>query len=234
MSHIHDLIFCPLDMPAPPVVDRDVMSAWIHTTERMFPDLSISRQPMEKHWNIDYPWEVAYAVHTKHSHDAKHYMNNFDVLFPELYAYFHTFPYKKITHIAVMRQKYDMAVPPHSDQVYPAAVADLRHYCMRCYLWNDFTNDSLYVMKTKHRADFQIRTIGGLEHVVQEKIYPKFPRRDYLPWMINSGTRAFHGVDAGGTGNRCSVLFGGELDHTRLMDLLARSVEKYADYALWW
>ena len=227
MRDIRDLIFCPLDMPPPPVVDKDIASAWIHTWDQIHAEVNHFRLPLQTYWNSAYPWEIGYVLHKNTAHKRDYYMHSFDVLFPELYEYFHTFPFLSVNHIGLMRQKYDVAVPLHSD-------SDAKEFCIRCYLWNDFDKNALYVRKTKDRLESRLQTVDGFEHVQSDKIYPTFPRRDYIPWMINSGTRAVHGVDAGGYGDRCAVVIGGTPDIHRLRDLIERSAEKYKEYALWW
>jgi hypothetical protein len=226
LGRFTDLIFCPLDLPAPPRVPRQALVDWVSETRAC--STTNEEQIFAKGASGSYPWNSAYAAH------RGEWRNGFDSRFPEVATYLDLFPTRSWTCVNVLVQEPQQDVWLHTD---PDPVLGWRVYLghggARVFFCPTFERlrARLSTWTEQGRRDWSkfVRT--------DRKLYARLPS-DSCAWALNS-YRAAHGVEthAGAAGERVTLLLIPDLDCLDVdayLALLARSVGKYGDYAIWY
>jgi len=227
LGRFTDLIFCPLDLPEPPKVARGALVDWVSAArarsqtneERLFAGAAASGA---------YPWSSAYAAYHGEWRDG------FDALFPGITAYLGLFPTRSWTCINVLVQEPQQDVWLHTD---PDPVIG-----WRVYLGHGGARVFFCPTFERQRARLSTWTAEGRRDWskfvhTDRKLYARLPSSS-CAWALNS-YRAAHGVEthAGAAGERVTLLLIPDLDCLDLdgyLALLASSVRKYRDYAIWY
>jgi hypothetical protein len=156
---------------------------------------------------------------------------------PDLAAYFESLPVSEFYTMSLLNQKSGTDVGIHTD---PDVWFGLRFYAV------NRSDAKIFFQKAKHPqdkrllnlvhdADGKIKQLPWSDLVEDEKIYAKYPRPCF-PFHLTT-THAAHGVEAVPEGIEDSRVTGFvicRVDPVKYAELLARSVEKYKDYAIWW
>lgn len=219
-----DLIFCPLDMPNPPEVDIAQFIDWLHEQSK---HSMIPRAAFEKYSGKEYPW-----LATTIKHGAVELKNSF----PELHEYLSWFPFDLLDHLVILAQKGRQSIFIHTDRDWLQG--------MRFYLTCK-NKEGLHFFRGRQKYDeFEPHMVGSdgkvkapnwaQTHFMDEPIYASFPD-GHKPFMINSG-RACHAVDANTCqlGERIAFLVRGQINTGKYEDLMARSLAKYPQHAIWY
>ena len=248
-----DLIYCPLDMPEPPQIDLIKLVDWANalddknanqaklTLDENGKPIAESAEGVIRRRLGYYPWR---SVWPKRSRDIVPHNNgwnaDFEEQFPELVEYAKLFPYKELHAINLLIQLEGTPVFLHVDPD--------DYFGMRFYLTNT-DNSLLYFYKTQIKQD--VRPVLVTKDINSEevqrtvdtsnKIYTKHPS-DRHAWMLTS-VRAMHGIDTmnSGIGTKITAIVMGrsvngecKYDPDKLYNLLERSVDKYAEYCIWY
>jgi hypothetical protein len=222
-----DLLFCPLDLPTPPVIDYSKFKVWYN--EQLDFNKKHNVTALVADGKQEYPWEVSWALWWNTYDKPNPWICNFEKTFPELVEYFKLYPFKQFKSISFLDQKESRDVYLHTDP-------DNR-WGMRFYLFNGL-GEKLYFVKSKERLTTRLRTMVDnkytdlWEHSQKEKLYAKFPEKR-CAWMLNS-LDAFHGIEKNPNpmGNRVTCVLNGDYDYKKLFELLERSVKKYKQYSI--
>ena len=223
LGRFTDLIFCPLDLPAPPAVARDALVDWVGAARAASPTNEERLAGAGA-----YPWSSAYAAH----HGA--WRHGFEARFPEVCAYLELFPVRSWTCVNVLIQEPQQDVWLHTD---PDPVLGWRVYLghggARVFFCPalERARTRLSTWTPEGRRDWSkfVRT--------DEKLYARLPSSS-CAWTLNS-YRAAHGVEthAGAAGERVTLLLIPDLEQLDMesyLALLERSVREYRDYAIWY
>lgn len=229
IDQFRNLLFCPLDLPAPPEVDYHKFQEW--HLEQIDYNKKYNKTAQLADGKQEYPWNVSWAVWWNTYDKANPWICDFDKKFPELVEYLSLFPFVTPKSISFLEQKGSREVYLHSDPDY--------WWGMRFYLFNTL-GEKLYFVKPKEQVNERIPTmVDGKYNDLWEKTdgvkhYASFPSA-CCPWMLNS-VRAFHGVDenVGDTGSRITAVMIGSYDYKKLYKLLKDSSEKYQSHAIWY
>lgn len=252
LNKFKDLIYCPLDLPAPPIVDLAKFFQWAlihgrqHSRDKyeIKPGL-IARSP-ESQTREAVGYTTWYYCWAKHYTDQNHWIGDFDIKFPELVEYSKLFPFDVVSSMSFIIQQQNTPSFLHVDPD--------EHLGMRYYLFNNVGN-KLYFHKTLTKLDTKIdqwdMENGKLKKRdwpkivdTNNKIYANIPELR-IPWCVTS-LRAVHGVDpmtevvgskitgfVYGAGPFTDPSRESQYNFDKLHDLLERSVEKYHQYAIW-
>lgn len=225
LGRFDDLIFCPLNLPEPPSVDADRFIEWMSSDATGYG--KAPKEHFERFTGKTYPWLMRVV-----SGD----MDEFAVLFPEVHSYCAAYPLKSIRTFVFLAQDGYQSVFPHADS--DGLVG------LRLYLANK-NSEGLHFFKGRERYDkfcpYRNDDSGNpisanySQHFhMDEPVYARFPKGQRA-FMLNSA-RAIHAVDANTCklGDRIAVLIQGELDVDRYENLIESSLEKFADYAIWY
>ena len=218
-----DLIFCPLDMPIPPNIDPMALVEWMKTPGT----INMPKMAFEKVTKQEYPWLSRIA--SEGCEEVKE-------AFPELYEYLKSFPFESIEHMVFLAQRGHQPIFTHCDSDWLCG--------MRLYLTSK-NREGLHFYKGKERYDeFLTYRVTEKREVIQadwekthhmdKPVYATFPENSHA-FMLNSG-RAAHAVDANTCelGERIAVLIRGKYDKQKLEDLIARSLAKHGNHAIWY
>jgi len=222
LGRFTDLIFCPLDLPAPPRVARERMVEWVAAAQQQ-------RGAIKEEARFrPYPWSAAYAA------ERGAWRDGFEGRFPQLVAYLELFPTASWTKVAVLVQEPQQDVSLHTD---PDPVLGWRVYLShggaRTFFCPTFVRheERLATWTPEGRRDWSrfVRT--------DRKCYARMPAGTGA-WTLNA-YRAAHGVEShrGAAGERMTLLLVPDLEHLDLdayLALLERSVSRYRDYAIWY
>jgi len=226
------LIFCPLDMPGPPEVDRAKMINWV---ERWYTSCFYTKTNIYgKTVSEGYPWKVGQPFRdptdgVEPSGTELDLRNEFIETFPELSEYLKTAFPLKFTGATILLQQQSKDVVGHTDSDYI--------WAPRCYLWNDYQDEALWFRCPNDPAEnvkYNTLIKDNDYSNYKDPVYAKFPNYEYQPFAFNS-SKSIHGVNGCNKENasRCTVIIRGAFDVTRWNELLARSYIKYRDYAIW-
>ena len=229
MEPFKNLLFCPLDLPEPPVVEYDKFLEW--HTEQLEYNKKYNTVAKLSDGKQEYPWNVSWARWWNTYQNPNPWICGFEKYFPELVEYFDLFPFTVAKSISFLDQKESKDVYLHTDPD--------QWWGMRFYLFNSL-GEKLYFAKPKELLNERVSTmVDGKYNDLWErtdgvKHYASFPS-PRSPWMLNS-VRAFHGVDKNTefNGARVAVVMIGAYDYNKLYDLLDRSTKKYGEYAIWY
>ena len=246
-----DLIYCPLDLPEPPIIDLDELLEWSKNISPDHPNQSQSillpdgktiqtPEAATRRTLGYYPWLSIWMKRSNQFVPQNNgWMQEFIDKYPDLYNYVLQFPLKETSAVNLMWQYEDTPVMIHTDPEH--------WFGMRLYL-NNTPDAPLFFLKAKERNNHRIEYIATdindpklAEHVDINKHYVKYYKPSF-PWILNN-FRALHGVDKSNNplGKRAVIVIHGKfqnnespLDFDKLYDLLERSVEKYKDYCIWY
>lgn len=226
LGRFTDLIFCPLDLPAPPQVPRQALVDWVgHARAR-------SKTDEERHFagasSDTYPWSSAYAA------EYGKWCDGFDSRFPQVAAYLDLFPTASWTRVSVLIQEPQHDVWLHTD---PDPVIG-----WRIYLGHGGARVFFCPTLERHRKRLTTWTEEGRRDWsrwvrTDRKLYARLPAGS-CSWAMNV-YRAAHGVEThrGRAGERVTLVINPDIDKLDIdayLALLERSVTKYADYAIWY
>lgn len=224
LGRYDDLIFSPLDLPAPPEIDPARFVEWMGTgqdQQQMAP-----KRAFERVENREYPWLMrTLPGDLSPLRDA----------FPDVHAYLSVFPFQSIRAIVILAQRGYQAVHTHTDS---DALCGMRFYLTRK------NAEGLHFFRGRDRYDrfdtYQRTPTGELLRAdwdryfrTEEPVYATLPPGGRV-FMLNSA-RAAHAVASNTCelGERIAVLVQGVYDVERRDALIARSVERYGDHAIW-
>ncbi len=233
-----DLIYVPLDI-APPVCDKSEVLQWFEETFNEDPDFGKNNTYAETGTRYvvhpdDYPWDNIRLLDTNYRIKLAG--------FPSILEYIDSLPFEFITGVSVLRQHPGTAVPIHSDN---------DGWCrITSYLVND-SNSRIFFQKAI-KPTLPFKRLGRLEATTQtpegrlqispswqnvvssEKIYAQYPIPTCSFHLNNS--HAVHGVETlpAQPYSRITLTVNGKLDYTRYAELLASSLAKYNQYAIWY
>lgn len=224
---LSDLIYTRLDLPQPPEVDREKLTAWINANNAREP---IQSQTLyEKNMNQSYPWIAANIVH-----QGGDFNPSFAESFPEIVEYLKNFPTTKWRSIVVLSQRQNRQAFLHTDPDMGMGIG------WRVYL--SHRGPRLYVQKFKERLSERPQTWasggpGAIEELcVPERIYVNDSGR--YAWALTS-IRAAHAVEPNPEeiGSRLVMLLAPEpscVDYEATEKMLRGGAEKYSDTAIWY
>jgi len=219
-----DLIFTPLDLPNPPEIDVARFIRWMEVGQNdatAAPKVAFER--LEKR---EYPWLV------RNLHED---LSPLQAEFPDVYDYLAAFPFRRVRTLVILAQRGFQSVHTHTDS---DGLCGMRFYLTRK------NAEGLHFYKGRERYDHfgtYMRQNGAVVRAdwdkyfrTDEPVYATLPE-DKKVFMLNNA-RAAHAVDANTCelGDRIAVLVQGEYDPVRRDELLRRSVEKYANQAIWY
>jgi hypothetical protein len=246
-----NLIFCPLDLPAPPEINEEQLFAYIamrdqrdngtyggsisNTLDMHSPNVKYTAS-WSKTKDI-YPWRLMHLMRRDFKDKGWEFWDEFKEWLPELAAYFESMPVKEFFTISLLNQKAGADVGLHTDP-------DLR-FGLRFYAVNQ-SDAKIYFQKAKVPHDMRLVNVSTdvngqtkqfpWSNVVEdEKIYATYPK-PLFPFHLTA-THAAHGVEAvpeGVNDARVTGFMICKVDPVKYAELLARSVEKYKDHAIWW
>lgn len=225
------LIFCPLDLPAPPEVDRAVMIDWVERwyTECFYTKTNIYGKTVQE----GYPWKVGQPFRDptdgiEPSQNELNLREEFLVKFPELSNYLQTAFPLEFTGATILLQQQSKDVVGHTDSDYI--------WAPRCYLWNDYQDEALWF-----RVPVDPRDTVKYNTLIKDNdytnylapVYAKFPKHEYQPFAFQSA-KSIHGVDGSYKegASRCTIIIRGKFIVDKWNQLLRDSYLKYADYAI--
>lgn len=247
------LIYCPLDLPDPPAVDQQKLMAYIamrHERDKGTLAGSVAGatgpialdSPWLKYtasWSETkdtYPWRLLHLMRSDFKDNGWEYFPEFKRWFPEVAAYIEALPVREFYTISLLNQKPGTDVGLHTD---PDVWFGLRFYLV------NKSNARIFFQKARDPRDKRLFNIiyerGKVkklpwENVVHaEKFYGGYPRPCF-PFHLTT-THAAHAVEAvpdDAEDSRVTGFIIGRVNPTKYAELLARSVEKYKDYAIWW
>jgi hypothetical protein len=230
LGRFTDLIYCPLDLPAPPQVAREALLDWVSAARRSDPtnEEKLYAGAAGGAAHAAYPWNSAYAAY----HGA--WRHGFDARFPAVAAYLALFPARAWTCVNVLVQEPQQDVWLHTD---PDPVLG-----WRVYLGHGGARVFFCPALERSRSRLSTWTPQGRRDWskfvnTDEKLYARLPQST-CAWTLNS-YRAAHGVEThhGAAGERVTLLLVPDLERLDMegyLALLERSVERYRDYAIWY
>ena len=248
------LIFCPLDLPPPPKIDEERLFAYIAMRDEgdkgtLAGSVSgaVGPIPLDSPWlrytaswskeKNTYPWRLLHLMRTDFKDNGWEFYGEFKQWLPDLAAYIESLPVSEFYTISLLNQKAGTDVGLHTD---PDVWFGLRFYAV------NRSNAKIFFQKAKNPKDQRLLNIvrapdGSVKQlpwsdfVEDEKIYAKYPQPCF-PFHLTT-THAGHGVEAVPENAIDSRVTGFIICRVRpkeYAELLARSVEKYKDYAIWW
>jgi hypothetical protein len=248
------LIFCPLDLPEPPEIDEARLFAYIAMRdERDRGTLAGSVSgatgpiPLDHPWlrytaswskeKDTYPWRLLHLMRSDFANDGWEYYPEFKEWLPELAAYFESLPVSEFYTMSLLNQKAGTDVGIHTD---PDVWFGLRFYAVnrsnaRIFFQKAKNPSAKRLLNLTRNADGTVKQLPWSDFVEDEKVYGKYPCPRF-PFHLTT-THAAHGVEAVPEGDTDSRVTGFVICRVRpkeYAELLARSVEKYKDYAIWW
>lgn len=253
----HNLIYTPLDLPEPPIVDDDKFEWWANKAAQehlkisdqrvLLPDGRYRRSLMSM-WKSavgPYAWKSSHAMKETTSETGSPWVLDFNKLFPELVEYLYLFPFVKLQSINFLHQDPNIPVALHTDPD--------NWIGFRFYLKNSVSKDALYFRKAKkefltgkrlptYSLDKDLEPIKStLNDICEpEKIYADQANQGRYPWALTSSLAA-HGVDTfDEREERITCVVVGKPVYGRegviagyrkkeTLDLLERSTEKFSD-----
>ena len=225
------LIFCPLDLPAPPEVDRTVMIDWVERwyTECFYTKTNIYGKTVQE----GYPWKVGQPFRDptdgiEPSQNELNLREEFLVTFPELSNYLQTAFPLEFTGATILLQQQSKDVVGHTDSDYI--------WAPRCYLWNDYQDEALWFrvpVDPKETVKYNTLIKDNDYSNYLAPVYAKFPKHEYQPFAFQSA-KSIHGVDGSYKegASRCTIIIRGKFIVDKWNQLLRDSYLKYADYAI--
>lgn len=227
LERFRDLVFSPLDLPAPPQIDGKRLVAWMAWAreESRRRGHNRSERGYEGRTGRQYPWLMA----TIYCSDPGAAEESFEREFPQVLRYARQFPCRGIRLISLIAQRKDAAVHLHTDTD--------GYWGFRFYLANRST-DALYFCMARHGRDSLPRRADDSSPLIvaDRRHYARWPKGNHA-YCLNS-VRAAHAVDAGACelGERiaCLVMPQDGHDEQALLDLLEKSTAKFGDYQLWY
>lgn len=222
-----DLIFSPLALPSPPAVDTKRLIRWMKWAEkesfkRGYTD---RREKFEKTHGRPYPWVVAHVTHWEYGNVEASFERNF----PEILDYCRRFPIDGLGQLVLIAQQSGLDIHLHSDMD--------GFDGFRFYLANKRAEGLHFHMAWDRQTEFP-RTPPDWSPFVDlsRKHYANFPEKN-LPFRVNS-RRAAHAVDPNTCklGDRigCLLFPWHSLLEDKLIALLDRSSQRFADHQLWY
>ena len=233
-----NLIYVPLDIQ-PPTVDKSKIWQWFEETfneDTEAGKLVAYPPPYTYIWVIhpdDYPWDNIRMSKTDYKSKLAE--------FPAIIEYIDNLPFEYVTGVTALRQHPGVDVPIHSDSDGWARITS--------YLIND-SNARIFFQKairpgspfkrlnrmeiTTQTAEGHLKISPSWQNVVSpEKNYAEYPIPNCSFHINNS--HAVHGVEAvpTQTHSRITLTVNGKLDYVRYAELLANSLTKYNEYAIW-
>lgn len=225
------LIFCPLDLPRPPNVDRDSMIDWV---DRWYAKCFYTKTKIYSESRTEgYPWKVGQPFRDPTdgvpATDEELLLRlEFEQKFPQLVNYLQTVYPLQFTGATILLQQQSRNVAGHTDSDYI--------WAPRCYLWNDYQEEALWFRFPKDSNPVKFNTLisNNDYSAYSDPVYAKFPSYEYQAFAFNS-SKSIHGVDGCNKQNatRCTVIIRGRFDVPKLNELLSRSYNKYKEYAIW-
>jgi hypothetical protein len=237
LESYRDLIYVPLDIQ-PPTIDKSKIIQWF--AETFNKDSKFGKSNTYSgitNYVIhpdDYPWDNIRLVDTSYKLKLAG--------FPTIVEYIDNLPFEYVTGVSIIQQHPGVDVPIHSDN---------DGWCrITSYLIND-SNARIFFQKAikptlpfkrLSRLETTIRTPDGRLKISQswqnvvsaEKNYGRYTIPNCSFHINNS--HAVHGVEAVPTqpNLRITLTVNGKLDYDRYAELLANSLTKYPDYAIWY
>jgi hypothetical protein len=224
-SHLDDLIFCPLDLPAVPLIDPESFVDWMKADP--FKTGEYPKAHYERIVGKTYPWLMR---------SLQGDLTSLGSTFPAVMAHCQLYPFSRIRNVIFLAQNGHQSVFTHTDS--DGLVG------MRFYLVNKST-EGLHFYRGKEPYDYfncYPKDQQGNPYSanlpdyfdMSQKTYALFPE-GVRSFMLNSA-RAAHGIDSNTCrlGDRIAVLVQGELDRERYRALMDSSLKKYGEYAIWY
>ena len=225
------LIFCPLDLPSPPEVDRAIMTDWVERwyTECFYTKTNIYGKSVES----GYPWKVGQPFRdptdgVEPSQTELNLRNEFILKFPELSHYLRTAFPLEFTGATILLQQQSKDVVGHTDSDYI--------WAPRCYLWNDYQEEALWFrvpVDPEETVKFNTLINDNDYSNYLDPIYAKFPKYEYQPFTFKA-SKSIHGVDGSYKegSSRCTIIIRGKFIVEKWNQLLHNSYIKYQEYAI--
>ena len=219
-----DLIFTPLDLPAPPAVDAESFIEWMRSDNRtgMF-----QKERYERLTGCKYPWLLR-AVTSD--------LTPLQAAYPQVLEYARLYPFKTVKTVIFLAQDGYQPIFPHADS---DGLVGMRFYLKNRHVEGLHFYKGLEPYDSFNSAQFDADGNPTPVHFkkyfkMDEAIYARFPQ-DSRSFMLNSA-RAIHGIDANTCklGDRIAVLVQGELDVKRFETMVESSLSRYGDYAIWY
>lgn len=241
------LIYCPLDIPDPPIIDEKKIFDYIE--ERIKIDFEtennsvggalgninlkseLAKSLSSNSSTGNYPWNL---VHLMRADLKNTHWKDFENIFPSLAEYFLSLPFKEHFTISLLNQKSNQDVGMHTDP-------DL-WFGLRFYLVNN-SNARIFFRKAKDpsysrllnisNTDGKIKKINWDEILETEKIFAEYPRKNFCFHLTS--THAAHGVEQVPNNDRTRItgFVSGVIDEEKYLPILERSIKKYSHFAIW-
>lgn len=220
-----NLIFSPLALPPPPVLDNAALTEWIewgHMEGRKI-GLNYRERNYEGRTGRQYPWLKANVTFSKPNEVSR----SFEQKFPHVVEYCRLFPVKRLGSLVLITQRGGMDVHMHADSD--------GYWGLRFYLANK-NYEGLQFYFARPGIDALPRGTDELpQHVEAKKHYARWPAEN-RPYCVNS-LRAAHAVDrntcALGERIACLLFPEGGYDDEKLLALLQASSAKFSKYQIW-
>lgn len=224
-----DILYTPLDTPDVPDVDISKLLAWV--AKHTFTQEIDGRQDASKMPELaeSYPWHIMYPRHNSA------WQFDFEKEFPELAHYFYSafdMNEEDLYSVVLLPVKTEFAGMGfwHSDP---------DEYGLRLYLENQEPDDFLLIRPTKYPYD--TRPQFGLDPTfsntpLQDKTFSATLRNPKQTFYLNN-IRAVHAVRAFNPGTvRIAVIVSSNNRNLKqhFNDLVVRSAQKFADFAIHW
>jgi len=238
-----DIVYTPLDLPSPPVFDKNRLHEWI---------ASVHNNPMQteikntyKHavaeyqFKEKYPWDLVLAYFNVYNHRLG-WQNEFNEVFPELSYYLHNVfgidetDMGQISLLPIRLNNTGIGFWHN----------DVDRYGMRVYLdFEDNSHNSLLIKKTKEPFD-ELTSLGVSQEYdwnpdhLQKEIYTcKMIKPDQCFYLNNM--RSVHTTYVTKPSKRIAAFISGRPDTNQKIwkiteDIIVRSAQKYKDYAIMW
>lgn len=224
MENYNGLLFTPLAMEQPPIIDTFDFVDWM--ARHQIPEFMVPKYAYETIRGEPYPWEMCA------------FKGDFSALtrdHPNLWHFFNQYPLKRINSLVFLAQRAE--VPTHLHVDTDGA------FGFRCYLSTGYP-EGLYFRKTKDPSkplpiprydESGNPVVPDWNELVDmsAKHYAKHAP-GVRTFMLNSHMAA-HAVDPSTckVGERIAVLVVGELDKDKLKTLLDRSTDLYKPHQVW-
>lgn len=222
-----DILFTPIDGPLVPEVNLPLLRQWIDETFTI-QNYEKRKDGLKRTDPEIYPWKSTY------SKIQKKWVNNFDILFPELSNYFsaaYNLDPELILDVLLLPLKDDK-----TGTVFWHADPDLNG--LRFYIENKQTEDFLYMVKSNqpvnNQSELGLPLKPNMKDFKRKLFVPKLPNLRQ-PFYLNN-IRALHAVNnKTANSGRISVIV--TVDKTmdkipELENLIINSAEKYNEYAI--
>lgn len=247
------LIFCPLDLPDPPEIDEQRLFDYIAMRVEkdkgtLAGSVSGAVGPISfdspylrytASWSKEkdtYPWRLLHVMRSDFAENGWEYYREFREWLPELAAYIEALPVTEFYTISLLNQKPGVDVGLHTD---PDVWFGLRFYAV------NRSEAKIFFQRAREPKDQRLLNItetpAGVKQIPwdqvvhPEKIVARYPKPCF-PFHLTT-THAAHGVEAVPNDVENSRVTGFiicRVDPVKYAEVLARSVEKYKDYAIWW